>query len=48
MPKVARAGPRISIAFRHGMVRSSYGKPDGTAPEPAEADSGSHSGEDPM
>jgi hypothetical protein len=29
VPKVAKAGPRISIAFRHGMVRSSYGKPDG-------------------
>jgi alkylated DNA repair dioxygenase AlkB len=28
VPKVAKAGPRISIAFRHGMVRSSYGKPD--------------------
>ena len=31
VPKVAKAGPRISIAFRHGMVRSSYGKPDGPA-----------------
>jgi len=28
VPKVAKAGARISIAFRHGMVRSSYGKPD--------------------
>ena len=32
VPKVAKAGPRISIAFRHGMVRSSYGKPDQAGP----------------
>ena len=38
VPKVARSGPRISIAFRHGMVRSSYGKPDGTPPQTAESD----------
>jgi alkylated DNA repair dioxygenase AlkB len=30
VPKVAKAGPRISIAFRHGMVRKSYGTPDGS------------------
>ena len=29
VPKVASAGPRISIAFRHGMVPKSYGQPDG-------------------
>ncbi len=29
VPKVASAGPRISIAFRHGMLRPSYGEPDG-------------------
>jgi len=28
VPKVAKAGPRISIAFRHGMVPKSYEKPD--------------------
>jgi alkylated DNA repair dioxygenase AlkB len=28
VPKVAKAGPRISIAFRHGMVRRAYGKAD--------------------
>ncbi len=33
VPKVARAGPRISIAFRHGMVRTSYSEPDGTPPQ---------------
>jgi alkylated DNA repair dioxygenase AlkB len=29
VPKVAKAGPRISIAFRHGMVRKAYGTADG-------------------
>jgi len=29
VPKVASARPRISIAFRHGMVPKSYGQPDG-------------------
>ena len=28
VPKVAAARPRISIAFRHGMVPKSYGEPD--------------------
>jgi alkylated DNA repair dioxygenase AlkB len=28
VPKVAKAGPRISIAFRHGVVPKSYEKPD--------------------
>ncbi|MDP9033837.1 MAG: alpha-ketoglutarate-dependent dioxygenase AlkB [Myxococcota bacterium] len=27
VPKVARAGPRISIAFRHGMDPRAYGEP---------------------
>jgi alkylated DNA repair dioxygenase AlkB len=35
VPKVAAAGPRISIAFRHGMVPSAYGRPDGEAPDSA-------------
>jgi alkylated DNA repair dioxygenase AlkB len=29
VPKVARAGPRISIAFRHGMAAGAYGEPPG-------------------
>jgi alkylated DNA repair dioxygenase AlkB len=32
VPKVARAGPRISLAFRYGMSSSAYGLPD---PAPA-------------
>ena len=27
VPKVARAGPRISLAFRHGMIARAYGDP---------------------
>ncbi len=34
VPKVARAGPRISIAFRHGMAGGRY------APEPVRSPSG--------
>jgi alkylated DNA repair dioxygenase AlkB len=36
--KAARAGPRVSLAFRHGLDASTYGDPDGGeppgAPEP--------------
>ena len=35
VPKVKAAGPRISIAFRHGMVRASYAKPDEGIADPA-------------
>jgi alkylated DNA repair dioxygenase AlkB len=33
VPKVARAGPRISIAFRHGLSPSVYGGDDRARPE---------------
>jgi alkylated DNA repair dioxygenase AlkB len=33
VPKVARAGPRISIAFRHGMAPKAYGEAGGPEPE---------------
>ena len=29
VPKVARDGPRISVAFRHGMAAKVYGEPEG-------------------
>jgi alkylated DNA repair dioxygenase AlkB len=32
VPKVARAGPRISIAFRYGLHPRAYGPPDERAP----------------
>ncbi|BDG10556.1 alpha-ketoglutarate-dependent dioxygenase AlkB [Anaeromyxobacter paludicola] len=35
VPKVARAGPRVSIAFRHGLDPSVYGRP---IPPPAPGD----------
>lgn len=42
VPKVAQARPRISVAFRHGMLRRSYGEPDGSRPaQTAEATPGS-------
>lgn len=28
IPKVRQAGPRISLAFRHGMSSAAYGRPD--------------------
>jgi alkylated DNA repair dioxygenase AlkB len=34
VPKVARAGPRISIAFRYGLDPRAYGRPAGS-PSPA-------------
>ena len=32
VPKVARAGPRLSIAFRHGLSPAAYGRPAGPGP----------------
>ncbi len=32
VPKVARAGPRISIAFRYGLHPRAYGRPRGRTP----------------
>jgi hypothetical protein len=34
VPKVAKAGPRISIAFRHGLDRAVYDNSDATPEEP--------------
>jgi alkylated DNA repair dioxygenase AlkB len=33
VPKLAQAGPRISLAFRHGMDPRAYGQQDASAPD---------------
>jgi len=38
VPKVARAGPRISIAFRHGLDPRAYGRAEGDDTRPERRD----------